>query len=94
MTVMPSGPNRILKVHIDLARDRASIVAALGHELQHAIEVLKEPGIRSNAQMYLFYDRLVGSPSARLGQLEFETEAAINVGLAVRAEYEASARRR
>ena len=94
MTVTASGPNRILKVHVDIARDRAEVIGSIGHELQHAIEVLKERGIRTDGQMYQFFDRLAGSPASRLGQLEFETEEAVSVGLNVRAEFSASAKSR
>jgi hypothetical protein len=92
MTVVVAGPNRILTVHLGVARDGPDVIALLGHELQHAIEVLREPGIRSAALMYMFYDRLNGSPSAHLGQREFETEAALQTGTRVRAEYIASMR--
>ena len=92
MTVMVSGPNRLLKVHINILRDQAAVIGSLGHELQHALEVLSESGVRSDALMYAFFDRLAGSPASRLGQLEFETEAALRTGEQVRAEVEAAQR--
>ena len=49
-------------------------MASIGHELQHAVEALSEAGVRTNALIYAFFERLSGSPSAR-GQLEFETDA-------------------
>ena len=58
-------------------------MASIGHELQHAVEALSEAGVRTNALIYAFFERLSGSPSAR-GQLEFETEAAVKAGDAVR----------
>jgi hypothetical protein len=94
MTVVVSGPNRILRVRVDLARDRAAIIGSLGHELQHVTEVLRESGIRSDALLYGFYESLAGAPSARLGKLAFETDAAVQAGNKVRAEFEASRKAR
>jgi hypothetical protein len=53
----------------------------IGQELQHAIEVLGNPGIRTDIQVYNFFD-LVGRASAG----RFETEAAIQAGLAIAGE--------
>jgi len=53
----------------------------IGHELQHAIEVLGNPGIRTDIQVYNFFD-LVG----RTGAGRFETKAAIQAGLAIESE--------
>ena len=94
MTVMVSGPHRVLRIHIDVTRNHATVIGALGHELQHAIEVLGERGIRSDALMYVFYSSLAGTPSVRLGKLAFETEAAVEVGDQVQSEYEASVKTR
>ena len=94
MTMMVAGPHRVLKIHIDVKRDDAAVIGSLGHELQHAIEVLRESGIRSAGQMFGFYARIAGDPTGRTDRLTFETEAAIRAGDAVRTEFKASWRAR
>jgi hypothetical protein len=53
----------------------------IGHELQHAIEVLGNPRVRTALQVYNFFD-VVG----RTGSGRFETEAAMRAGLAIAEE--------
>ena len=87
LSVVVSGRNRILRVLVSprIARDceRTSLI---GHELQHALEVLSNPQIRNWRQMF-FYFQQIGSTSSGA----FETDAAIWIG--VRVEEEACARR-
>jgi hypothetical protein len=92
MTMMVSGPYRVLKIHIDVKREHADVIGSLGHELQHAIEVLHESGIRSAGEMFGFFARLAGGPTPQLDRLAFETEAATRTGDAVRSEFKASER--
>jgi hypothetical protein len=54
------------------------LIATIGHELFHAIEVLREPAIRTAADAYLFYVR-----EAPTAQDHFETDAAIRAGLVI-----------
>ena len=91
MSVTVAGPNRVLHIHVDPRRDPLAVMASIGHELQHAVEALSEAGVRTNALIYAFFERLSGSPSAR-GQLEFETDAAVKAGEAVRNDIQASLR--
>jgi hypothetical protein len=58
-------------------------MGTIGHELQHAIEVLSQRAIRSSSAMRLFY-----LATANIGQHSnrFETYAAIEAGNAVRTE--------
>ena len=58
-------------------------MGSIGHELQHAIEVLGDRTVTSNAAMFFFYRR-TGKPHPR--HFAFETDAAIEVGEAVRTE--------
>jgi hypothetical protein len=76
-----NGPTRVLRIYIDDRKPDRDVIPSIGHELQHALEVLREPAVRSPAEMHLFYHRL----ARRVGNL-FETEAAIAAGNAVRAE--------
>ena len=52
-----------------------SSVLAIGHELQHAIEVLRDPHVTDIQSAYLFFLHKGPTASGR-----FETEAAIAVG--------------
>jgi len=79
MSVKVSGPNRLLRVVVDTSRKPAEVMASIGHELQHAIEALSEPGVTNDALLHALFERLAGSPAAT-GQLEFETDAAVKAG--------------
>jgi hypothetical protein len=70
-----AGPHRILRVLIDLRRPERELISAIGHELWHAIEVLRDPGIRSSAEMFHFFDQIAPSDLER-----FETAEAIRAG--------------
>ena len=83
MTLM--GPNRVLRILIDAGKVDRDLVGSVAHELQHALEVLSHRRIRSATAMILFY-RKEGSNEGG----HFETDAAIKVGNAVRAELDAS----
>jgi len=70
-----AGPHRLLRVVVDLRRARDQVLAAIGHELQHAVEVLREPSIKTTAAMYYrFYDE------GRAENGSFETRAALEAG--------------
>jgi hypothetical protein len=71
----------MLRILVDPNRDRRRLLAAIGHELQHAVEALSDPHVRDYHSLYAMFDR-IGST----GLERFETQAAINAGLAVSAE--------
>jgi hypothetical protein len=77
-----AGPNRILRVVVDIRKADWDLMGSIGHELRHAVEVLADPSVTSNAAMYFFYARtaLRGSKSS------FETKAAVQAGNTVRDE--------
>ena len=52
-----AGPYRLLRVKLDLRRSELEMMATLGHELQHAIEVLNDPRVRSDAGVLFFVQR-------------------------------------
>lgn len=85
MSVTPAAGYRILRILIDLRQKPRDLMASIGHELRHAIEVLENRALVDTATVYLFYSQ--GSLSA--GQ-PFETRAAIEAGFAVRNEIESS----
>ena len=84
MTLM--GPNRVLRILVDPGREDCEVMGLIGHELQHAVEVLSHRTIRSGSAMTLLYEK-EGSKKGGL----FETDAAIKAGNAVRAELGESA---
>ncbi len=82
MSVTVAGPSRLLRIVVNLRKaPGCEAVEMIGHELQHAIEILRDPRIRSDMQAYNFFYN-VGRTSAR----RFETEAAMQAGIAVAAE--------
>jgi hypothetical protein len=86
MTMTISGPNRLLQIRIDPRKADRDFMASIGHELQHAVEVLSNPTIRSISRMILLFHRTDNDWTDG-----FETAAALKAGLAVRAELRASA---
>ena len=85
LTVKLAGPNRMLRIVIDQRRADCDLdlMASIGHELWHAIEVLREPSLRSYAQMYHFFSR-DGRHTDRAGSFgAWETPSAIKAGFTV-----------
>jgi len=84
MTAM--GPNRVLRILVDPRSADRDLMANIGHELQHAVEVLSDRNVRSFSAMTLLYMRICNACGRR-----FETDAAIEAGNVVRAELRKSA---
>ena len=80
-TVTKAGNRRILFVKIDARKSDVELMASIGHELQHATEVL-DSTVSTTTGLYLFYTR-AGFQSSRGA---FETHAAIEAGYTVAAE--------
>ena len=80
MWMQVSGPNRFIRIMINRSKtDRdVDVMGAIGHELQHAIEVLSEPAVTNGVTMFNFLRR-----TAPTDRNQFETTAAINAGNAV-----------
>jgi hypothetical protein len=90
VSVQVAGPYRLLRILVDMRKIAGTeLMGSLGHELQHAIEVLRNPKITDSHAMFQFYHREVGNESGR-----FETQEAIKVGLDVLNELYAHAERR
>jgi hypothetical protein len=81
--VTMAAARRNLWVKVDKRLKEWDLMGSIGHELQHAIEVLGDRTVTSNAAMFFFYRR-TGKPHPR--HFAFETDAAIEVGEAVRTE--------
>jgi len=77
VNVKSAGGQRVLFVKVYIRRTDRALMAAIGHELQHAVEVLNDPTVTDQPTMYFFYKRnrdRVGTSTA------FETQAAIKAG--------------
>ena len=76
-----AGPYRVLNIIVDAQHHDLSLMGAIGHELQHALEVLGDAQIRTDVALFAFY-RLHGLKMKGV----IETRAAIAAGDAVRDE--------
>ena len=82
MSVTIAGPSRVLRIRVAPRKaPGCELVELVGHELQHAVEALREPGVRSNAQMFHFFDGI-----GRTGSGRFETADALDAGVDVARE--------
>jgi hypothetical protein len=78
LSVTVAGPHRILHIRLDPRGSKRDIICSIGHELQHALEVLRVPSIRTNPDVFSFFRREGPTASER-----FETSAAVHAGLEV-----------
>jgi hypothetical protein len=76
-----AGPHRVLTIVVDAQRHDLALTAAIGHELQHALEVLGDVRIRTDEALFAFY-KIHGLKVKGV----IETRAAIAAGDAVRDE--------
>ena len=74
--VLPAGGRRILRVKVDVRKPDPELMASIGHELRHALEVLSDPSINSGNAMFHFYQRTATMGAGRA----FETTAAVLAG--------------
>jgi hypothetical protein len=80
LSVGVAGPYRFLRVLVNTRKaPGCELIASLGHELQHVLEVLSDPGVRSTQAMYSFFDRK--KPTG--WRDAFETDEAEEVGMLV-----------
>jgi hypothetical protein len=86
LTMTMAGPNRVLRILVDPRKVDRDLMGSIGHELQHAVEVLTHRAVRGNGAMVLVFKDLCGWCRFR-----FETESAIRAGDAVRGELQKSA---
>ena len=77
-----SATDRFLRIQLNRAVSRLWLVALLGHELQHAVEVADAPAIHSPGDLRLLY-RQIG---VRTGADTYDSVAARQVGYTVRDE--------
>jgi hypothetical protein len=79
--VVASGSVRFLQIVI-VSGFQAVAVPIVGHELRHAVEVLEDPGVRSEETVDALFDRIGWRTSSRT----VETQAALDAGHAVARE--------
>src|SRR5436190_10534882 len=85
MAVQVAGPFRVLRIKVDARRLDCALMASVGHELQHAIEVLSDPHVTDGVGAYSLLERIApGGPISDRGR--FETAAAVRAGFDVRRE--------
>jgi hypothetical protein len=77
-----SASDRFVKIHLDANHNLKVLVALLGHELQHVVEVAQNPSIRSADDLRAFYKET----GVRTGPDSFDSEAARQMGYVVREE--------
>jgi len=88
LSVTSAAGFRLLRVLVNPRASAWELMATIGHELRHVMEVLANPALTTTQAVYLFYERI--APTVRAA---FETDAAIRAGFAVGAEVSRSARR-
>jgi hypothetical protein len=76
--VTRAGSFRILHIRVDPRRRGRDLMVDIGHELQHAVELLSEPGVVDAITAHNFYQR-----SAAIQRYNFETQEAINTELKI-----------
>src|SRR5207247_4623616 len=87
-----AGPTRFLIVELACGRVRATQLATLAHELQHVVEIAREPSIVDAASLAVHYAKIGEIVQDLPDHVGFETDAARLVGIRVLRELSATAR--
>ncbi len=80
--IVSSASDRFLRIQLNAAHNTNTLVALLGHELQHAVEVADHPEVQSSDDLRAFYRKT----GVRTGPDAFDSTAARETGYLVRAE--------
>ena len=80
--VTSSASDRFLRIQLNAAYNTNTLVALLGHELQHAVEVADHPEVQSADDLRVFYRKT----GVRTGPDAFDSTAARETGYLVREE--------
>jgi hypothetical protein len=78
-----STSQRYLRIQVRRDLPPRDLIALIGHELRHAIEIAQEPTVRDNAAMISLFQRIGHSSS---DWHTFDTSAAQSIGWRVRQE--------
>jgi hypothetical protein len=83
-----AGPNRVFRIVVDARKADWDVMGSIGHELQHAIELLGDPSVTNRSAIhYHFMREATHQPATEAGR--FETNAAVDAGDDVRREIRA-----
>ena len=81
--VLVAGPSRLLRIQVNLREVRGcELIEVIGHELQHATELLADPRIRTDIQAYNFFAVTRLRPDSG----RFETKAALQIAVVISRE--------
>ena len=86
LAIHVAGPSRILRVLVNVRRERRELIAAIGHELHHAADVLANPAVTTTEGM--FFHWLNGRQSMSIPG-RFETIEAVRAGMQIEKELRA-----
>jgi hypothetical protein len=75
LSVKVAGPNRVLRIQVDARLKDCELIEGIGHELQHAIEILRDPHVTDMHSAYSMFEQIGKTDSGR-----FETRDALHVG--------------
>ena len=83
--LLAAGPagHRYLRIQVTGYPRSDEVIALVGHELQHALEVAESPQVRDKASLIALYER-IGHPG--IGAHQYDTVAAQAAGRQVKAE--------
>jgi hypothetical protein len=90
LSLQYAGRNRVLRIRIPPGKRDADAAGSIGHELQHAVEVLSDRRVKTTNDMFALFQRIGLDPPASWLQKRtngrFETAAAQVAGQQVRDE--------
>jgi hypothetical protein len=86
--VTAAGDFRFLRVLIDARQPDWNVMATIGHELQHALEVLEDPKVTTPEAIFLLYQK-----DGETMREYFETGAAERAGNVVKNEVNSYSKR-
>lgn len=78
-----AGGFRYLRIQVPTNTGKFDVIAVIGHELQHALEIAAHPNVRDSQGVASLY-KLIGLQMS--GQDRYDTTAARSMGRRVRAE--------
>jgi hypothetical protein len=82
---------RLFAIEIDCRHSRPEQIAALGHELRHAVEIADAPSVLNARSLAAFYASIGELTGYTAGGQTYETAAAAETGRRVRSELAAPA---
>jgi hypothetical protein len=88
-----AGPSRVLRILVNPRKAGCNhrLMATIGHELWHTIEVLREPSLRSYVDVNNFYSRIALLSTGERTYGAWETEAATKAGITIFKELRSAA---